>query len=294
MPKKAKTKEEKAAERQQLTADFFSELVKRVPGESQEYVTKLAEVAASTADTSDFVAEHTMRLADYSRGRNELQQHEASLEEAKQRAETIYRDNVTWHAENKAEYDRMKLQLDHYKRLADPGTAVDDFAGGEGDRTPGAPPLNGATADVPGYITKEEHQKELEVRDRGAVEYEALAADLRHRHQATFGEFLNIRELVEHATKKGQRLQDAYDEIYGDKLREKTDADLETRIKKERDEAATEAREEVLRNASPLPYSVGNHEPTSVDYLSGRADLPETGSKAALDEYWKMQQEKRS
>ena len=65
MPSK-KTKEEKAAERQQLTARFFSELAKQVPEESREYVTKLAEVAAGNSTASDFVAEHTMRLADYS------------------------------------------------------------------------------------------------------------------------------------------------------------------------------------------------------------------------------------
>ena len=287
MPKK--TKEEKAAERSQLTADFFSELAKRVPEESQEYVTKLAEVAAGNVETSDYVAEHTMRLADYSRGHSALQQQRTSLEEAKERSETMYRDNVAWHAENKAAYDRMTTQLEHYKRLAT--TDLDPGDPGEGDPTLPKTPPNG---EMPGYIKEEEVKRLLEERDRGAMAYEALAADLRNRHQATFGEFLDIPNLTDHATKKNIRLLDAYDEVYGERLREKTDADLEIRIVKERKEAAAEARAEVIRDSAALPYPIRNDEPTNIDYLTGRADKPETGAKAAVEEYYKMQQAKEN
>jgi len=285
-----KTKEEKAAERSQLTTDFFGELIKRVPEESREYVTKLAEVAAGNAETSDYVAESTMRLADYSRGHNALQQQRASLEEAKERSETMYRDNVAWHAENKAAYDRMTTQLDHYKRLATADLDPGDFGEGGDLLAPKTPP-NG---EMPGYIKEEEVKRMLEERDRGAMDYEALVAELRNRHQTTFGEFLNIRDLTDHATKKSMRLLDAYDEVYGERLREKTDADLETRIAKERKEAAAEARAEVIRDSAALPYPIRNNEPTSVDYLTGRADVPDTGAKAAVDEYYKMQQAKEN
>lgn len=292
MPPK-KTKEEKAAERSQLTTDFFGELAKRVPEESREYVTKLAEVAAGNAETSDYVAEHTMRLADYSRGHNALQQQRTSLEEAKERSETMYRDNVAWHAENKAAYDRMSTQLEHYKRLANADPDTGDP--GEGDPTLPKTPPNG---EMPGYVKEEDVKRLLaegrQQSDREAMNYEALVAELRNRHQTTFGEFLNIRDLTDHAAKKGVRLLDAYDEVYGERLREKTDADLETRIAKERKEAAAEARAEVIRDSAALPYPIRNNEPTSVDYLTGRAAVPETGAKAAVDEYYKMQQAKES
>lgn len=290
---KPKTKEEKAAARQQLTVEFFTELSKHLPEESREYVTKLAEVAKENVTASDYVAEHIQRQQDYSRGRGEIDKERVLLEDAKKRSDTMYRDNVAWHADNKAEYDRMQTQLEHYQRVAT-ADLDDTTLGGGGDPGASTGGVNGTAPDMPGYIKEEEVKKLLEERDRGAMEYEALVADLRHRHEESFSEFLNVRELVDHATKKNQRLVDAYDEVYGDRIKEKTDADLEERIVKERTEAATQAREELIRENNALPYHVGDHEPTAVDYLTGRTEVPESGAKAAVDEYYRMQQAKNA
>lgn len=113
----------------------------------------------------------------------------------------------------------------------------------------------------PRFVTEEAVTKrlsdELANRDRLAIQFADMLTDLKLEHRQKYNERLNTEELIEFATKRGQRLTDAYRDFTADKAREIDDKAMEEKLKKAREEGA---REYATQHKLPVaPVSMEPH-----------------------------------
>jgi hypothetical protein len=178
-----------------LVDQFVAKLPEALRGSAAEMFSK-----PEAQEAIKFAGEAALMRSDYSRNQDQVAQEAARVATDKARVEKWHSDLAAWHQANK---DRLALG----EEAAKAGWTPD---------TPNPNPLQTPKpADLPADLVR---SADLDAREQTAVDYIEASADLRFKHFQTFGEILNVRELIKDPRVRELGIQGVYDARYKDRL----------------------------------------------------------------------------
>ena len=211
-------------------------------------------------DALTLLGDTTLARSDYSRAMDEVAQKEQQVLSDFNRLNTWYQ-TVKPKVEN---YDTLEAEVNRLKL------------------TPAPAPI---TQEVKSGLTREQLEEWANNRDQGYAGVLALTTTIATKHLKEFGEVLDVQDVMQLAANKHISLQDAYNEKYGQQLKDKADAVEKARI----DKLLEEARADERKKFQGLPYPIRNASPSVLDVLDSTTDKPSNHTlDSAVAEYERL------
>lgn len=211
------------------------------------------------------LGERVMARDDYSRAQDQLRDKEGAV--------TAYKATLdSWYGANLEKLEAGSKALEALEK------APKDAPAG------GAP--SAAVASLEGYIKKEDVEKLLTAKLRESEEQGlsvmAPLVDLTVQHLQEFGKRISPQEIITHARKHGQNLNEAYLDMTSEAREAKSKKDEESKMKKLREEI----RAEVLKESGHGVYPVGVDSALGGSALAGlKAPKEQVGVAAAIADF---------
>lgn len=239
--------------------DWVAELMKdqNIPEDRRKVV---EEVLASDAVAAR-VRDGVLRQADYSRQTQELAEQrqaiEAGLKEAQGKYQASYGSLAQWKADQQKFVDGWKAELVVVKareeRLAE--AVAKAKAQGLDDKDLGldGQPLPAHRTEepvTPKYVTPEQLTQERQLIGKAMTDFTPGLLDIYTQHNVLFpGQPLNMKALVEEASRQGSNVQEVWAKQYkvGDRINEIHKENLDKQLQESRDAGLKEGREAALR-----------------------------------------------
>lgn len=229
---------------------FLTEVLAKagLAGEKAETV-KALFADPEFAKVVEGVGAGVLRQSEFSRKLDEVTQHQATLN--------------AW-------YDANKAKLAEQARLATENAQLKtQLTDADADgRTPLLDPTKYYTRDEVEKLLDRLLQERFRTAESQFVPFVETVQMLSDRHRQEFGEGLDLPALRAHSAKMGLFLPQAYDDLVKERREQKAVKDLDEKLKRAREEGASEAR----KSFTSMPFPTTTAVPSTLDGLEKPPD----------------------
>lgn len=248
---------------------FADQILAKLPENLRDQA-KTVFTAAEASDALTLLGDGVLARSDYSKQLDDLREKQKTLNED-------YTNLTAWYDKQKTTLARAAELEAENARLR--GRSADD------DDDPFAARRRPDPAAVPG-ITEDVLLKTLEDRERAAARYLNATTKLATEHLQTFGEVLDLDAVTAHAEKTRTPLGAAYQDLFRERLAEKSKAAEDARINKE---VETRLAAKLAERQSTPPYPIRGADAAPIDILSlDAAQRPKHDVDSAVAEYERL------
>ncbi len=219
--------------------EWFADVNKGV--ELSDEQKQAADVLLADPSIAKNIGNSVLRQSDYSRQSDELKTQKAAADAKLAEAETL-RQDATDFVTKQRDRDHNNLTL-HDQLVQDLATANKRFsdAGEETITRRVEAPTVEETPEVK-YLTEDDYRKLEATRDANAINYSNTVIQLSNQYRSDFDKDFDPEPVVNHATKNGLTLKDAYRDLYKEEYAEVAEAKVQARIDLAVQEATVDLR----------------------------------------------------
>lgn len=200
-------------------------------------------------DVSKKIREGYLRQSDYSRSMDALKDKEKQTEQKYQEATDFYNKLVRQDHNNQQYVEKLEKELE----------AARTGGGGRGSSTidlddEGKPVFDPKSLE--GVITEDKLNEilgeQFKTFEKGAVEFALQINELSQKYHQDFDEYLNTKDLVNHAIENGMTLEDAFNDLTSERYDQKQKEDRQREVDRLVEERLAEERSKLGDNIPSL------------------------------------------
>lgn len=219
--------------------EWFADVSKDIELTDDE--SKAMETLLARDDIQKNIGNSVLRQSDFSRQSDELKSQREAADTAVAEAGKLKQEATEFVTKQRdRDHNNLDLHDQLVKDLAEANKRTVDLGGDETTRRVEAPKVEDEKKPV--YLTEDDYRKLESERDQNAITYSNTVIQLSNQFRTDFDKDFDPEPVVNHATKNGLTLKDAYNDLYKEEYAVKTEAGIKARIDKAVEEATIDLR----------------------------------------------------